>query len=332
MSQLDRMHVNSIRFEDMELNSGIDQLHAILAKSRASRPHFIIAAGGMRTLSIGRLLASLSPATTSIERFLAGEIPIEKPLPQFNIAASARDPWCGSPFLLLGETFLGKPHFLPQAGSSVQASFFDPKLHQGLPQKQACMFLFDLLLLCADIMAASTINSISACNATESAITAAHALRTISSSGTGLKASMEACAAGALSTVAAAASGPSFGVALAMVLHARFRIPKSLVASILLPHILEMYGAFRGNQFQSLAEALGVDIDTSEPELAPQRAAQVLRRITAMLNLPARLQELKVGQDQIQESAALAMELPFIVNAPFPVHASHFVELLRKAV
>lgn len=332
LAQLDRLRLNIIHFDDMEASHSVDGLHNILQKTRVSRPQVLIAMGGIRTLGLARIMATLGNSKVSLERFLAGEKVKEPGLPLIDIPSSCRDPYCGTPHILVAESFIGRPLWIEQKPSPVRLSVFDPKLHMGIPQKQAVLFLFDHILLCTDLLVSSLGNPISEANTQASIIAGVHALRSIASQGKDLKANLEACAAGALGVTALATASPGLGTAITTVLHTRFHIPKSLAAAIVLPHLLELYTPYKGAHFVACAQALGADTDSSEASQASLQVAQALRRISGKMTLPVRLGDLRIGQDQIQECAALVMDLSFIRTAPFTVSHSHIIDLLRKAL
>lgn len=332
LAQIDRLHLNIIHFDDMETCHTVDALHNILQKTRVSRPQVLIAMGGIRTLGLARIMATLGNSKVSLERFLSGEKIKETGIPLIDVPSSCRDPYCGTSHVLFAESFIGRPLWIQQEPSPVRLSVFDPKLHLGIPQKQSVLFLYDHILLCTDILSSSMSNPISEANAQASIIAGVHALRSIASQGKDLKANLEACAAGALGVTALAASSPGLGTAVSTVLHTRFHIPKSLAAAIILPHLLELYAPYKGAHFVACAQALGADTDSAEASHASVQAAQALRRISGKMTLPSRLGDLKIGQDQIQECAALVMDLSFIRSAPFSITHSHVIDLLRKSL
>lgn len=332
LAQLSRKGANLIQYDGIELMRSVDALHTLLSKVRASRPHVLLALGGIRTLSLARMFAHLATSKVSVERFVAGEVPTESPLKLIDIPTSGRDPYCGSPWLLLGENFVGRPLWLHQQDNPVIMTVFDPKLHMGIPQKQAVLFLYDHLLLCADILATSQANPISHTNAAAASDMGAHALRVLAGSTKDLRTNIEACSAGTLALLALTASQPGLGVAITTVLHTRFKVPKSLASAIILPLLLEFYASYRGAEFIPLAQSLGVDTDLIDPSQIPVQAAQALRRISARMSFPGRLGDLRIGQDQIEESAALVLDLPFVKSAPTPISHSMVIELLRKAL
>jgi alcohol dehydrogenase class IV len=323
---------SAIFLEDVDNINNLEGQRTLLAKIRVARPHAMVVWGGLRTLSLSRSLATLGNNQISLEHFL-GASPVDSPaVPLITVAASLRDPYCGNSKYLVADGYIGRPVYVDQGRNPVKASFFDPQLHVTLPLKQAALCLFEQLLFCTDLMVSKHGNSLSSLHAKEAASASFHCLRSIASDGMTLSNSSNAATAGSLAALASASCPPGFGQGLVAGLHSRIRQSRALIASIVLPQVIELYSECCPELFVDLALASGADIDTSQPVTAPLELAKALRRLSTKLNLPQRLQDLRVNADHLSEAANRAMGLPFVNSAPFSVNTGSFADVLRKSL
>jgi len=328
---LKRHRINYIEFNDIASGSSQEVLHTILQKSRVSKPQVFITVGGIRTLAIGRLIASLSLSKTSIERFMAGESAGADPVPLIDIAATGRDSFSAASYIFLSERFAGKPIFIKQEVNPVRMVMFDPKIIQGIPAKQLAFLIFDHLLAAMENLTSELSNPISEVNAQAALAYGARALRMGLAQIKDIKTSIELCTGACLQLVAMANSGLGPGSAIIAAINSRFGIPKAWLSTVFLPHICELYTNQQAALLVPFAQALGEDTDSLSLDETGHRIAIVLRRFIAKHDLPVRLRDLKFDLDKLQEISDIAMDIPFVRQGPFPFTPANMMDLLRKA-
>ena len=111
----------------------------------------------------------------------------------------------------------------------------------------------------------------------------------------------------------------------------RFLAPKSWVATILLPYVLEFSINVRGDRIAHIARLLGEDISDATPVEAPQRAIEAVRRLISSLNLPSRLREFDIGLDEMIEVAGTARSFDMMNYLPRVVSTEDIYEMIKAA-
>ena len=94
------------------------------------------------------------------------------------------------------------------------------------------------------------------------------------------------------------------GSALAYAINGRFLVPKSWVASIMLPRVLELYVGVAAEKLTALAAYLGEQVEAVAPVEGAGRAVAAVRRILGSLGLPARLRDFDLNLDDMVSKKA----------------------------
>jgi alcohol dehydrogenase len=142
---------------------------------------------------------------------------------------------------------------------------------------------------------------------------------------------MNASMAGLLMALGLTTSRQGIGAALSYAINARFMAPKSWVATILLPSVLEFALNVRGDRIAQIAKLLGEDVSDATSVEAPVRAIDAVRRIIASLGLPTRLREFDLSLDEMIEVAGAARSFDMMNYLPRVVSTEDIYELIKSA-
>jgi alcohol dehydrogenase len=142
---------------------------------------------------------------------------------------------------------------------------------------------------------------------------------------------IQASEAGLLTSIGLAASSQGVGGALAYTINSRYTIPKSWVATVLLPHIIDSSVHARPEKLKNVALALGEDVEEQKAADVAFRASAAVRRIIARTELPGRLREMDLAIDELVDVSELASDLEMSASAPAPHTASDLYDLIKQA-
>ena len=142
---------------------------------------------------------------------------------------------------------------------------------------------------------------------------------------------MNASSAGLLLGLGLATSKLGIGSALSYALNSRFMVPKSWVATILLPYVLEFAVNVRGDRIGQIGKLLGEDVGDATSVEAPTRTIEALRRIISSLGLPTRLREFDLTLDEMIEVAGVARSFDMMNYLPRVVSTEDIYELIKSA-
>jgi alcohol dehydrogenase len=146
-----------------------------------------------------------------------------------------------------------------------------------------------------------------------------------------LRVRMNASTAGLLVALGLTVSRTGVGAALSYAINGRFMVPKSWVASILLPHVMEFYAGVAAEKLAAVAGFLGEEVSSSAPVEGAARAVEAVRRILGSLGLPTRLRDFDLNLDDMVEAASTASGFDMMNYLPRSISAEDLYELLKSA-
>jgi alcohol dehydrogenase len=329
---LDKKGVAHIVFDEVVPNATSKTVDEGVALARGSKAGVVIGLGGMRTLSIAKSIAmTAGGAEGEMDDYLSGVQPQHAPLPYIALPTTCRDP-----FLLTDEYLVcdarDRTARIGRAQKAItKAVIVDPKLSLTLPAKYTATTILDTILAAIEGFLSNRANFLSDTCFTRAIELAAPLAREGSQNVDDLRMRSNASAAGLLVALGLSTSKLGIGSALAYAVNARFLAPKSWVAAILLPYVLEFSLNVRGDRIAAIARLLGEDISDATPVEAPQRAVEAVRRLVSSLNLPSRLREFDTGLDEMIEVAGTARSFDMMNYLPRVVSTEDIYEMIKAA-
>ena len=128
-------------------------------------------------------------------------------------------------------------------------------------------------------------------------------------------------------------SNSSFGAirALSIAVSNVYGVNKSIVSTIMLPHIMEYYIAVVPDKYTILANI----IDDIDPEMTPFEIASqggiYIKRILQNINLPTRLNEINIDRSKFNKVAELALTYSGMNELPRAMNYESLITLLEQA-
>ena len=158
---LDKKTIQYIVYDEVVPNSTSTAVDGGVHLARGAHAQVVIGLGGIRTLSIAKSIAMVTPADRDMDDFLSGSQAKVEPLAYIAIPTTCRDP-----FLLLDEYLITDSRDRTakigrtQAGIN-KAVIVDSKLSSTLPAKYTATTLLDTLLTAVEGYISSRTNFLS---------------------------------------------------------------------------------------------------------------------------------------------------------------------------
>ncbi len=299
--------------------------------ARGAHADVVVGLGGVRTLSVGKLIAMVAAGQAEMDDYLSGMLPKPVSLPYVALPTTCRDP-----FLLTGEYLVtdsrdrsAKLGRIP-AGPA-RAVIIDPRLAATLPPKFTATTLMDTLLAGLEGYLSSRNNFLSETFFLPALATIGKTIGPLRDAPDDLRVRMNAATAGLLVALGLTVSRQGVGAALSYAINGRFMVPKSWVASILLPHVMEFYAGVAAEKLAVVAGFLGEEVATSAPVEGAARAVEAVRRILGSLGLPTRLRDFDLNLDDMVEAASTARSFDMMNYLPRSISSEDLYELLKSA-
>ena len=299
--------------------------------ARSSRAEIIVGLGGVRTLSVAKCIAMVSPGEADMDEYLSGVQPTGKPLAYISIPTTCRDP-----FLLIDEYLLtdGRDRCakIGRTQKSInKAVIVDPKLTITLPPKYTATTLMDTLLVAVEGYLSSRSSFLSDTFFMRACELIGRIIDPLVSQPDDLRVRMNASMAGLLASLGLTISKSGVGTALAYAINGSFMVPKSWVSSIMLPHVMEFYSGIVSEKLTVVARYLGEEVDDEASVEGGGRAVEAVRRIIGSLGLPTRLRDFDLNLDDMVDIAGIARNFDMMNYLPRSISAEDLYELIKSA-
>lgn len=317
-----------------ELNEVCDSktVDAAVKLARSSHIKGIIACGGGKAVSVGRAVAAVFNEKSDIYSFLDGSTISAQPLPLIAFCTTCRDPYVFTDKVPLTDSRSNQLKTLKVPNGLCRATVFDPNMSVTLTENQTDSMELESLCLAAESYYSQKANFFSDMLAEK----AAELLRITMDGSDSLSITTPKeelrVQGGCMASLACSAS--SFGPAalLAMAINSRFKIGRSLVASILFPYVIEDCAKFKTDKVAKFAKLFGIEPpeNASDEDIAKTFADNIRQRM-AKANLPTRLKDLSVTIEQLALAAEDAGKLEYINSLPRSMTSDDLFELIKAA-
>jgi alcohol dehydrogenase len=321
---LKKKNIDVITLDNMSPGKIFGSTKEIVDLAKASRTQVIIGMGGMRVLSLARKVACLAASSGD------GEAP-QKALPYIEVPTVARDTLLFTDQYVDFDIVTRMPKLAPAPRNLVNIALLDPNLSITLPPKTVGTHVMDILLSAVEGIISTKANFISDALLYESITALGDAVLVGIKNPRELAYRSKASEAGLLAAMGYAMSSGGPGTAIAFAVNTLYRVPKSFVSSVILPHLLDFASNINPERIAKIATALGEDtfgLPTSE---AARLASAAVRRMVGQLQLPARLRDFNLKMENLAEAAEAVSSIELVQYSKVPLGTDGLYELLKKA-
>lgn len=328
---LSRRSISTIVFDEIKPDQSTAGIDDIVGLARASQSQVVIGLGGMRVLSVARIVAAAAQRGVDLIDLFDANLPDRLDVGYIEVPTSFRDHFMFRENCVVTDGGTRDPREVATPLGSTRAVVFDPNLSYSLTTKYAGAAMLDLLLGAVEGYISVRSSFLSDTLLVRAIQLIGEALQGMQETPQELRHRLRAAEAGLLAAMGLATSSQGVGGALAYTINSRYAVPKSFIASILLPHVLDTSVHARPEKLRRITHALGEEVrDMTAAEAAYQGSAAV-RRLIAQMELPGRLRELDLDIDELVDVADIASTLDMTSSAPTPHSSSDLYDLVKLA-
>ncbi len=327
---LERRSISNIVYDQIgpgATTAGLDKLTSV---ARASHAEVIVGVGGMRVLAAARIVAAASGGA-EVGDVLAGRVTGTSPVAYVEVPASYRNHFMLRDQCIVTDATTRHPVLVDLPSGTTRAILVDPNLTLTMSPKYAAAAMMDTMLAAVEGYVSNRSSFFSDTLLIEAISRLAQALKGITETPNEPKHRIRASEAGLLTALALSASSQGVGGALSYAINSVHAVPKSWVATVLLPHVLDTTVLARPDKLKRVAHALGEEVRELKPADAAYQASAAVRRIIGILELPGRLREMDLAIDDLVDVAELGASLDMSASAPIPHTTSDLYDLIKLA-
>ncbi len=298
----------------------------------SGKAQMIVGLGGVKTLSIARAAALLTPSGMRADDYLDGLKPSAAPLPFYGIPTAGRDPFMFKDSLMLTDGRSRACSLVGTSGCYPQAVFIDPDTAATIPSATFTFSLMETFMYAVEGYMSERGNFLSE-NLFLKAISAVvTSEQRQGENNTDREAFLKAARAGMVTAMGLSMAGPGIGAAMSMIISSRFRVPRVLAAAVVLPLSLEHCLKFCPEKVARLAPILNESVDGISTVEAAERVIEKIRHLIGLKRVQMRLSEFGVTVDDLSGIAESVRRFGFVSQLPAPVSVEDLIRMLRKVL
>ncbi|MDA3852516.1 MAG: iron-containing alcohol dehydrogenase [Spirochaetaceae bacterium] len=295
-------------FTDVEPELATYSLNDALSMARGSRADMILGIGGVKTLQMARAAAALTPGDIFLEDYFQGRARPNKGLPYIEVPSSGRNPFMLRQDCLLTETRNRRSRIVPLPDKMVKMVLLDPLLTTGLSDRNILMILMEILLSAVENYLVKRSSFFSDVQSRASIGKAAKVLFGYREQGKlELTDRHLLCESALFSAYSSALNGVGPVTLLTYALSNYSNVPKSSVATVLLPFLVSSNFYPPGEKKDSISNLC--DYPGFPEDFRVEDAAETFRRAQGLYELPSRLSALGLNREQLSEAASIAFSI-----------------------
>lgn len=331
LQPLDEHNVDYFLFNQITEGATTQTIDQALQLARDAHIHGIIAAGGSKTINIAKTVCALFYEVHDLYEFVNGASPSVASLPLICIPSTMRDPFLFSAFTPIIDSRSNKNCLIKNQDALCKLVLYDPNMSLTLTENQIASMSIETLCIALESYISQKANFFSDMIVEKGTELLGYAMDGSSSLTITTPAEVLLTQGGCMASLACAMSSPGVASSLAQTINARYRVSRSLVASILFPYVIEDAIKFKIDRIAKLSKILGAAPKDSTQEAAASALCEYVRQKIAKNNLPARLKELSLSVDQLALAAEDTGKLDLMNTLPRSMTSDDLFDLLKTA-
>ncbi len=328
---LRRKGIDTIVYDEVVPNATSTCVDDGVKLARSAHIDIVVGLGGIRALSTAKCIAMTTPESSSFDDYLSGKDPQGTPLTYLEVPTTCRNPFMMVDRYIMVDARNRKAQIGRTQRGLTKFVLIDPKLSLTLPAKYTATTMLDTLMSSMEGFLSTRANFFSDSLFTTAIAIIGKSVRVAVEDLEGARFRLDASRAGFLSGMGLTMSEFGVGTALAYAINARFMVPKSWVATILIPHVLEFNAKGSPEKLVALGQLMG-EIPEELPTVeAASRTIESIRDLIASLGLPNRLRDFDLNLDGMLEAVETAHSFDMINYLPRTASIEDMYDIVKAA-
>ena len=328
---LSARQVDFFVFDDIPVVADTQVVERALKLARDSRVQGVIAAGGSKTLSLAKVVASLAKEEKDLYYFVDGDTPTTSGVPLICLPTTIRDAFIFMDSAPVVDARSSKLKLIKTQNGLCRLVIWDPNLTVTLTQKQLASMGIETLCMAiegylsqrasffSDMLTEKAVQLLGWAEDGSPSLTITTPKEVLVTQG------------GCMASLGMASSSMGVASLLAQSINARYKISRSLTSAILLPYVIEDGQTFREDRLARISRILRAAKDEHEDKDAVKLLSDYVRQRIAKANLPARLKDLGITIEQLSLAAEDAGETELMNSLARSMNTDDLFSLIKQA-
>ena len=332
LTLLDKDNISASIFTEIEPDPSVYTVEKAFDQWRSTAASAILAIGGGSTIDVAKAVAILATNGGQIRDYEGIERFKTSPLPLIAIPTTAGTGSEVSGSCVITDTERGVKMSIRHASlNPARIAILDPLALHTIPPKVACHAGLDAFIHAFESFIARNANPLTDAVNIEAIRLISTNLRPFVANPSNQDAALKMLCGSTLTGVAFGQTGLGNVHCMARFVGARFHLSHGLSNALCLPTVAHFNMIATPARYAKIAVAMGCDV-AHLPELDAARAAvQAIVELCLDLDIPARLRDVGVTEDSLEDMAQLCAEANYNRWNPRFTSLTDFVNLFQKA-
>lgn len=331
IQSLNDRRIENFVFNELTEGSTTRTVQRALALAKEGHVHGIIAVGGTKTLSIGRLVAAFYNEIHDFYTFVDGALPTTSPIPCICVPTTFRTPYVFTNEVPITDSRNNQLKVMKVQNNLCKLTLIDPNLTLTLTDNQKATMSIDLMSTGVEAYLSQKANFFSDMFVEKGFELLSYALDGSPSLDITTPEEILLAEAGLMMSLATASSSLGLSSMLSMTINSRYHISKSLIASILFPYAAEDAIKYKSARLEKLAHTMRIVPDEVEGPEAAQAFINNIRQRIAKANLPARLKDIQLSIEKLSLAVEDVHQIDIVNKLPRSMTTDDIFDFIKLA-
>ena len=325
--------IENFVFNELTDGSTTKVVERALSLAREAHVHGIIAVGGTKALSIGRLVAAFFNEIHDFYTFVDGSLPTTSPIPCICVPTTFRTPFVFTNEVPITDSRCNQLKLMKVQNNLCKLVLVDPNLMLTLTDNQKATIEIEVMNMATEAYLSQKANFFSDMFVEKGLQLLSYAMDGSPSLEITTPEEILLAQAGTMISLATASSSLGLSSLLSMTINSRYQLSKSLVSAILFPYAVEDAAKYKSARIENLAKVMKIvpeDNELERDEIVRAFIDNTRQRI-AKAKLPARLKDIQLSIEQLSLAVEDVRPVDIINNLPRSMSTDDVFDFVKNA-
>ena len=325
--------IENFVFNELTSGSNTKVVERALSLAREAHVHGIIAVGGTKALSIGRLVAAFFNEIHDFYTFVDGSLPTTSPIPCICVPTTFRTPFVFTNEVPITDSRCNQLKLMKVQNNLCKLVLVDPNLMLTLTDNQKATIEIEVMNMATEAYLSQKANFFSDMFVEKGLQLLSYAMDGSPSLEITTPEEILLAQAGTMISLATASSSLGLSSLLSMTINSRYQVSKSLVSAILFPYAVEDAAKFKSARIENLAKVMKIvpeDNELERDEIVRAFIDNTRQRI-AKAKLPARLKDIQLSIEQLSLAVEDVQQVDIVNKLPRSMTTDDIFDFVKAA-
>jgi len=331
LESLNSRKIENFVFSEISDGATTKTIQRALTLAKEGHIHGIIAAGGTKAISIAKCIAAVFNEVHDLYTFVDGAVPSTAALPCICVPTTYRTPFVFTNEIPVTDSRCNQMKIMKVQNNICRLLLTDPNLMLTLTENQKSTMTMEILNMAVESYLSRKATFFSDTFAEKGVELLSYVTNGSPSLDITTPPEILLAEAGCMISLSVASSSAGLNSLLAMAINSRYRISKPLVASILLPYMIDDAAKYKCARIEKIASIMHCIPEGQSGEEAVKSFSDMIRQKIAAGNLPARLKDIQLSIEQLSLAVEDAGQTETVTSLPRSMSTDDIFEFVKSA-